>query len=421
MATRAGVRDAQCASKASFDVAKIRNDFPALSIDARGKPLVYLDNAATSQKPRSVIDALSTYYERQNANVHRGVHYLSELATSLYEAAREKACTFLNAPAKEEIVFVRGATEGLNLVAQTHGRRVLEDGDEILITGMEHHSNIVPWQILAEQTGAVLKVAPIDDRGELRIDELEALINGRTKIVSVVHISNSLGTINPVRQICAMAREHGATSIVDGAQAAPHLPVDVRELGCDFYTVSGHKMFGPTGIGLLYGRMELLERMPPYQGGGEMISSVTFEKTEYAPPPAKFEAGTPHISGAVGLGAAIDYLGSLDWGGVMVHEQGLLSYAIEALSEVPGLRFIGTAPCKASVVSFVMDGVHAHDIGTIVDREGVAIRTGHHCTQPVMDRFGLSATARASFAFYNNADDVDRLARALRRVREVFG
>jgi len=403
-----------------FDVQRVRDDFPILRQKVRGKPLVYLDNAATSQKPRAVLDALQHYYAADNANVHRGVHLLSERATQDYEGARAKIRDFLNAADDREIVFVRGATEAINLVAQTYGRKNIREGDEVLITAMEHHSNIVPWQMLCEEKGAVLRVAPINDDGELLLDEFEKLLTPRTRIVSVVHVSNSLGTVNPVKRIVEMAHARGVPVLVDGAQSAPHLPINVRELGCDFFTFSGHKLFGPTGVGVLYGREALLEAMPPYQGGGDMIRTVSFEKTTYNGLPYKFEAGTPHIAGGIGLGAAVDYLQALDWEAVAAHEHDLLTYATAALSEVPGLRLIGTAREKAAVVSFVLEGVHPHDIGTILDQEGVAIRTGHHCTQPLMDRFGVPATARASFAFYNTREEIDALVRGIHKVREVF-
>ncbi len=408
-------------SRPVLDVAKLRAEFPALQLTVRGKPLVYLDNAATSQKPRAVLDALTRYYEEGNANVHRGVHYLSEHATAAYDGAREKAGRFLGAKEAREVLFVRGTTEGVNLVASSFGHANLKAGDEVLVSAMEHHSNIVPWQLICEERGARLTVIPMNRRGELLLDEYEKLLGPRTKIVAVVHVSNSLGTINPIAELVRLAHAKGIPVLVDGAQAAPHLPIDVQALGCDFYTVSGHKMFGPTGIGLLYGRADRLEALPPYQGGGDMIRSVTFAKTTFAPIPAKFEAGTPHIAGAIGLGAAIDYLGGLDREALAIHEQDLLRYATDRLSALPGVRVIGTAAHKASVVSFTVEGVHAHDVGTIVDQEGVAIRTGHHCTQPVMDFFGLPATARASFAFYNTRTDVDALVAAVEKVRQVFG
>ncbi len=405
----------------TIDIEQIRQDFPALHQQVRGKPLTYLDNAATSQKPKQVIEALSRYYSYQNSNIHRGVYYLSEQATAAYEAARIKAQRFLNAANPAEVVFVRGTTEAINLVASSYGRLVLQPGDEVVISAMEHHSNIVPWQLLCESVGANLRVAPIDTSGMLIIPEYEELLGPRVKIVALVHVSNSLGTINDVKRLVRLAKEQSAVVLIDGAQAAPHMPIDVQDIGCDFYTVSGHKMYGPTGIGVLYGRIELLEAMPPYQGGGEMIRSVTFEKTTYAPPPAKFEAGTPHIAGAIGMGVAIDYLEQLGWDFVHEQERVLLEYALERLPTVPGLQIIGAAESRASVVSFTVDGIHAHDIGTIVDQEGVAIRTGHHCTQPIMDFFGVPATARASFAFYNTVEEVDNLTKALMEAREVFG
>ncbi len=415
------VRPAPAPTRPPLDVAKLRADFPALQLSVRGKPLVYLDNAATSQKPRAVLEALQRYYEEGNANVHRGVHYLSEHATAAYEGAREKARRFLNAREAREVIFVRGTTEGVNLVASSFGRANLEPGDEVLVSAMEHHSNIVPWQLACEERGAKVMVIPMNRRGELLLDEYERLLGPRTRIVAVAHVSNSLGTINPIAEIVRLAHAKGIPVLVDGAQAAPHLPIDVQALGCDFYTASGHKMFGPTGIGLLYGRAERLEALPPYQGGGDMIRSVTFAKTTFAPIPAKFEAGTPHIAGAIGLGAAIDYLAGLDRDALATHEQDLLGYATDQLAALPGVRLIGTAAHKASVVSFVVEGVHAHDVGTIVDREGVAIRTGHHCTQPVMEFFGIPATARASFAFYNTRADVDALVAAVGTVQQVFG
>ncbi len=415
------VRPAPAPTRPPLDVAKLRADFPALQLSVRGKPLVYLDNAATSQKPRAVLEALQRYYEEGNANVHRGVHYLSEHATAAYEGAREKARRFLNAREAREVIFVRGTTEGVNLVASSFGRANLEPGDEVLVSAMEHHSNIVPWQLACEERGAKVMVIPMNRRGELLLDEYERLLGPRTRIVAVAHVSNSLGTINPIAEIVRLAHAKGIPVLVDGAQAAPHLPIDVQALGCDFYTASGHKMFGPTGIGLLYGRAERLEALPPYQGGGDMIRSVTFAKTTFAPIPAKFEAGTPHIAGAIGLGAAIDYLASLDRDALATHEQDLLGYATDQLAALPGVHLIGTAAHKASVVSFVVEGVHAHDVGTIVDREGMAIRTGHHCTQPVMEFFGIPATARASFAFYNTRADVDALVAAVGTVQQVFG
>jgi cysteine desulfurase/selenocysteine lyase len=401
-------------------VAGIREDFPILQQKVHGKPLVYFDNGATSQKPQAVIDALANYYSAENSNIHRGVHYLSERATAAYEEARSKIRGFINSRNNQEIIFVRGTTEAINLVAQSYGRSFLKAGDEIIISAMEHHSNIVPWQMLCEQVGAKLRVIPINHDGEIVMDEYRRLLNEKTKFVSVTHVSNALGTIAPVKEIVALAHERSIPVLLDGAQAVPHLRVDMQDLGCDFYALSGHKMFGPTGVGVLYGRGELLEKMPPYQGGGDMISLVTFEKTHYNVLPYKFEAGTPHISGGIGLGAAIDYLQALDWQGLTAHEHALLSYATEALSNIDGLRIIGTAKEKAGVVSFVFDHVHAHDVGTILDQEGVAVRSGHHCAMPVMQRFGVPATTRASFAFYNTAEEIDILVRAIHRALKVF-
>ena len=404
----------------TFDVESIRRDFPILAQTVKGKPLVYLDSAASSQKPRVVLDAERQCYEEYYANVHRGVHHLSVRSTEAYEAGRETARCFLNASRGQEIVFVRGTTEAINLVAQTHGRQVLGPGDEVLLTQMEHHSNIVPWQMLCQEKGARLRVAPIDDRGQLLLEEYEALLSERTRIVAFAHVSNALGTINPVREMTALAHERGAVVLVDGAQAAPHLAIDVQELDCDFYTVSGHKAFGPGGIGVLYGKEALLDSMPPYQGGGEMILTVTFEKTEYNELPHKFEAGTPNITGAIGLGAALSYLMELDRAGWARHEHELVEAATERLLEAGDVRLIGEAENKGSLVSFVLEGVHAHDVGTILDAEGIAVRTGHHCAQPVMERFGVAATIRASFALYNTVEEVDALIRGLNRVREVF-
>ncbi len=404
----------------AYDPQKIRANFPILYQQVNGKPLVYLDNAATTQKPRAVIDAITRYYEADNANIHRGVHYLSQHATQKYENSRETVRRFLNAAEPSEIVFVRGATEGINLIAQTLGRTRVRAGDEVLITAMEHHSNIVPWQILCEEKGAMLRVAPINDAGELILDEFVRLLGPRTKIVAVPHVSNALGTINPLRQMVELAHRHNAVVVVDGAQAVPHLAVDVRALDCDFYVFSGHKLYGPTGIGVLYGKSALLNAMPPYQGGGDMILSVTFEKTTYNKIPHKFEAGTPDISGVIGLAAAINYVNELGLDRIEAHERDLLRQATESLSTIPGIRLIGTAKEKASVLSFVMDGIHPHDIGTILDQEGIAIRTGHHCAQPVMERFGIPATARASFAFYNTREEVNALVKGIDRVREVF-
>ena len=407
-------------ARPALDVARLRADFPILATTVRGRPLVYLDNAATSQKPRSVIETIRRYYTSQNANVHRGVYTLSEQATAAYEAVREQARAFLNARTVQEIIFVRGTTEGVNLVASSWGRANLRPGDDVLVSAMEHHSNIVPWQLVCDTTGATLRVIPMNDRGELELDAYERLLKGPVKLVAVAHISNSLGTINPVSEIARLAHARGAIVLVDGAQGAPHVPIDVQELGADFYTVSGHKMYGPTGIGLLYGRAALLDAMPPYQGGGDMIKTVSFARTTFADPPARFEAGTPHIEGGIGLGAAIDFLNGLDREAVGSHEHDLLEYATARLSEMSGVRLVGTAARKAAVLSFVVDGVHAHDVGTIVDQEGVAIRTGHHCAQPVMDFFGVAATARASFACYNTRDEVDTLVAALHKVRKVF-
>jgi len=404
----------------SFAVEKVRKDFPVLGLKVHGKPLVYLDNAATTQKPQAVIDAVSRYYSAENANIHRGIYYLSEQATDAYEVARSKVRNFINATFPQEIVFVRGTTEGINLVAQSFGRAFIKEGDEILISAMEHHSNIVPWQILAGQTGAKLRVVPINDRGELEFEEFEKLITRKTKLVSIAHVSNALGTVNPVKRIVEAAHAQNIPVLVDGAQAAPHLKVDVQDLDCDFYALSGHKMVGPTGIGVLYGRRDWLERMPPYQGGGDMISSVTFEKTTFNKIPYKFEAGTPHIAGVIGLGAAIDYLTQIGMEKIRDYENELLQYGTKVLEGIPGLRLIGTARQKASVLSFVLGEIHAHDIGTILDRNGVAIRAGHHCAMPVMERFGVPATARASLAFYNTKEEIDILARSLHQVLEVF-
>ena len=413
---RADVRDAGV----EFDVNKVRTDFPILRQRVRGRTLVYLDNAATSQKPQGVIDAIRLYYERDNANIHRGVHFLSERATEEYEGARKKVQSFLSAADASEIIFVRGATEAINLVAQTYGRTNVHAGDEVLITAMEHHSNIVPWQILCEEKGARLRVAPISDSGELLLEDFENLLGPRTKIVAVTHVSNALGTITPVQRIIEMAHRWNIPVLVDGAQAVPHLKVDVQALDCDFYVFSGHKVYGPTGIGVLYGKSALLDAMPPYQGGGDMISSVTFEKTTYNKLPYKFEAGTPHVAGAIGLSAAIEYVNGLGMDNIAAYEHGLLAYATEAVSAIPGIRLIGTAKEKAGVLSFLLDSIHPHDIGTILDQEGIAIRTGHHCAQPVMQRFGIAATARASFALYNTREEVDALVEGIQKVREVF-
>jgi cysteine desulfurase/selenocysteine lyase len=403
-----------------LDLEKIRADFPILAERIHGKRLVYLDSAATSQKPRAVIDAIVHYYEHLNANIHRGVHTLSVRATEAHDAARQTVQRFLNAADTREIIFVRGATEAINLVAQTYGRTHVGAGDEILITAMEHHSNIVPWQMLCEEKGAHLRVAPIDDRGELLLDEFARLIGPRTRLVAVTQVSNALGTVTPLREMIELAHRQGVPVLVDGAQAVPHFAVDVQALDCDFYAFSGHKVYAPTGIGVLYAKRALLEAMPPYQGGGDMISSVTFEKTTWNDLPFKFEAGTPDIAGAIALGTALQYIGKLGIDNIAAHEQDLLAYATAKVGALPGVRLIGTASHRAGVLSFVMDGVHPHDLGTILDREGVAIRTGHHCAQPVMDRFGIPATARASFAVYNTRQDVDALVEGMRKAHEVF-
>jgi cysteine desulfurase/selenocysteine lyase len=404
-----------------FEIERVRTDFPILGQQVHGRSLVYLDNAATTQKPSQVIKAIDHYYRWDNANIHRAVHQLSERATREYEAARDKVQHFINAAHREEIIFVRGTTEAINLVAQSFGRSRLQAGDEVLISYMEHHSNIVPWQILCEQMGAVLKVVPINDAGELLLDEYEKLLSPRTCLVAITHVSNALGTINPVQRIVELAHAHGVPVLLDGAQAVPHMPVDVQEIGCDFYAFSSHKMVGPTGIGVLYGKREWLEAMPPYQGGGDMILSVSFNKTIYNDLPYKFEAGTPHIAGAIGLSAAIDYLEEVGMKNIALYEQELSAYAVQVLTEIPGVRFIGTAQEKVGVLSFVLDEIHPHDIGTILDREGIAIRTGHHCAQPVMDYFGIPATARASFALYNTKAEVDALATGIKHAGELLG
>jgi cysteine desulfurase/selenocysteine lyase len=404
----------------TFDVARIREDFPLLKQTVNGKPLIYLDNAATSQKPQSVIDALVNYYTTENSNVHRGVHTLSQLATDDYEAARIKVRKFINAAEDHELIYVRGATEGINLVAQTFGRQNVGPGDEIIISGMEHHSNIVPWQILCEEKGARLKVVPFNDSGELLVDEYEKLLSHRTRLVSMVHQSNALGTINPMEAIIQLAHRRGVPVLVDGAQSVPHMVIDVQKMGCDFFVFSGHKLFGPTGIGILYGKTEYLNAMPPYQSGGEMIRSVTFEKTTYNVLPHKFEAGTPNIAGAIGLGAAIDYLNDLGMERINTYEKELLDYGTDRLSRIEGLKIIGTAREKGGILSFTLGDIHPHDIGTILDTQGIAIRTGHHCAQPVMQRFGIPATARASLAFYNTRAEIDSLVEGIDRVLEVF-
>jgi cysteine desulfurase/selenocysteine lyase len=398
----------------------VRKDFPVLTRMIRGKPLAYLDNGASAQRPTAVIEAVDDYERRHHANIHRGVHTLSQEATGLYEAARDKVLGFLHAASRHEVIFVRGTTEAINLVAQSYLRPILKVGDEILITHLEHHANIVPWQMVCEQTGAQLKVAPMDEHGEVHVEAVEALMTERTRLFACAHVSNALGTVLPVRRLVAAAKARGITTLIDGAQAVPHMTVDVQDLGCDFYAFSGHKLFGPTGIGILYGRESLLERMPPWQGGGDMILTVTFRKTTYNGLPYKFEAGTPNISGAIGLGAAIDYVSAMDRDGTHAHEHALLAYASETLSKIDGLRIVGTARDKASLVSFVVAGVHPHDLGTILDEDGIAIRTGHHCAMPVMEYFKLPATARASFAFYNTFEEIDRLNSGVRRARSMF-
>jgi cysteine desulfurase/selenocysteine lyase len=404
----------------TLDVARVRADFPILSRTINGKPLAYLDNAATTQKPRVVLDAIASYYTDINANVHRGVHELSARATDAYEAGRERVRTYFNAGSVREIVFTRNATEGINLVAFTFAKARLTPGDEVLISAMEHHSNIVPWQLVCEATGAKLTVAPIDDRGELILEEFDRLLTPRTRIASITHMSNALGTITPVREIVRLAHAKGVPVLIDASQAAYHMRVDVQALDCDFLVATGHKLYGPTGIGVLYGKEAHLEAMPPFMGGGDMISSVTFEKSTWNVLPYKFEAGTPDIAGAIGLHAALDYIDATGLDAIAAHERDLLEYGTQVLQSIEGIRLIGTARDKASILSFVMDGIHPHDIGTIVDREGVAIRTGHHCAQPVMERFGIPATARASLALYNTREELDALGRALQRVREVF-
>ena len=403
-----------------IDVERVRQDFPLLHQRVRGKPLVYLDNAATSQKPQSVIDAVTRFYTSENANIHRGVHYLSERATDAYDQVREKVARFLNARSSREIIFTRGTTEGINLVAQSYGRPALKPGDDIVITAMEHHSNIVPWQLVCEQTGSRLRAAPFNDAGELDVDAFEQLLTDRTRLVSVVHVSNALGTVNPIKRLIALAHDRGIPVLLDGAQSAPHLGVDVQELDCDFFAFSGHKLFGPTGVGVLFGRESLLEQMPPYQGGGDMIATVTLERSTWAPLPAKFEAGTPMIAQVMGLGAALDYVMDLGFERISSWEHQLLSYATERVIGVEGLKLIGTAAHKASILGFTLKGVHPHDIGAMLDDSGVAIRAGHHCAQPVMRHFGIPATARASFAFYNTRDEADILADALMQVRRMF-
>ena len=403
-----------------FDVEKVRKDFPILHQMINGKPLIYLDNAATSQKPKNVIDAVETYYREYNSNIHRGVHTLSENATETYESSRLKIKNFINANSTKEIVFVRGATEAINLVAQSLGRDSLNENDEIIITELEHHSNIVPWQLLSQQTGAKLKFIPINNKGELIEEEYKKLLNKKTRIVAVGHISNALGTINPIETIITMAHEYDAKVLIDGAQAAPHTLIDVKKLDCDFYVFSGHKLFGPTGVGVLYGKKDLLEKMPPYQGGGDMIKMVSMKETQYNDLPYKFEAGTPNIAGVIGLGAAIDYVNKIGLENISTYENELLNYANQQASEITGLKFIGTARQKASILSFTLDGIHPHDVGTILNSEGIAIRTGHHCAMPVMEYFKIPATSRASFTFYNTHEEIDALIKAIEKCKKVF-
>ena len=403
-----------------FDVEKVRKDFPILHQMINGKPLIYLDNAATSQKPKNVIEAIETYYREYNSNIHRGVHTLSENATEIYESSRLKIKNFINANSTKEIVFVRGATEAINLVAQSLGRDSLNENDEIIITELEHHSNIVPWQLLSQQTGAKLKFIPINNKGELIEEEYKKLLNKKTRIVAVGHISNALGTINPIETIITMAHEYDAKVLIDGAQAAPHTLIDVKKLDCDFYVFSGHKLFGPTGVGVLYGKKDLLEKMPPYQGGGDMIKMVSMKETQYNDLPYKFEAGTPNIAGVIGLGAAIDYVNKIGLENISTYENELLNYANQQASEITGLKFIGTARQKASILSFTLDGIHPHDVGTILNSEGIAIRTGHHCAMPVMEYFKIPATSRASFTFYNTREEIDALIKAIEKCKKVF-
>jgi cysteine desulfurase / selenocysteine lyase len=417
---RYGAKEAG-SSATAFDVHALRADFPILSTTVRGKPLVYLDNAATSQKPRAVIEAITRFYTNENANIHRGVHHLSERATTAYESVRERVGRFIGARSPKEIVFTRGATEAINLVAQSYGGGTLKPGDEVLITGMEHHSNIVPWQLVCSRVGATLKAVPITDAGELDLDAFDQLLSERTRMVAMVHLSNALGTINPVRQLIARAHERGVPVLVDGAQSVVHLPVDVTEMDCDFFAFSGHKVFGPTGVGVLFGREALLEQMTPWQGGGDMIASVTLERSTWAPIPSKFEAGTPPIAEVIGLGAAIEYIDAVGLDAIGAWETELLRQATDQVSAIDGVRLVGTAREKASVLSFVVDEVHPHDVGAVLDDQGIAVRAGHHCAQPVMERLGVQATTRASFAFYNTLEEVEALVRGIRRVREVFG
>jgi cysteine desulfurase/selenocysteine lyase len=411
---------ARAHSDRTFDVEAARRHFPILTRMVHGKPLVYLDNGASAQRAQSVIEAVDDYERRHHANIHRGVHTLSQEATAMYESARDRVARFINARSRTEIIFVRGTTEAINLVAQSYARPTLQPGDEVLITHLEHHANIVPWQMVCEQTGAKLVVAPMDAQGEVHLDAVVALMNARTKILACAHVSNALGTILPVRRLIAAAKARGIVTLIDGAQAISHMSVDVQDLGCDFYAFSSHKMYGPTGVGVLYGREQLLDRMPPWQGGGEMILAVTFAKTTYNALPNKFEAGTPNISGVVGLGAAVDFLSSLDLEAAHAHENALLHHATAVLSKISGLRIVGTATDKAGLVSFVVAGVHPHDLGTILDEDGIAVRTGHHCAMPVMDFFKLPATARASFAFYNTFEEIDRLGLGIERARKMF-
>ncbi|GMU04493.1 cysteine desulfurase [Corallococcus caeni] len=403
-----------------FDLARVRADFPILRQEVRGRPLVYLDSAATGQKPQAMLDALTRFYTHDNANVHRGVHILSERATQAFEDARETVRRFIHAKDVREVIFVRGTTEAINLVAATYGRKHVGPGDEVLISAMEHHSNIVPWQMVCDAAGAKLRVIPVDDRGELRMDAVDALLTEKTRLLAITHVSNALGSVNPIKELVAKAHAKNIPVLVDGAQSVTHFPVDVQDLGCDFYAFSGHKLFGPTGIGVLYGKLAMLESLPPYQGGGDMILSVTMEKTVYNRVPHRFEAGTPDMAGAVGLAAAIRYLEAVGMENVSQHDQWLLAYATDALQSVPGLKLVGTAPRKTGVLSFTLEDVHPHDVGTILDQEGICIRTGHHCAQPLMQRFGVAATARASLALYNTREDVDALVKGLHKVKEVF-
>jgi cysteine desulfurase/selenocysteine lyase len=404
----------------AYPIDRIRRDFPILAETVRGKPLVYLDNGASAQKPRAVIDRITKTYETEYANVHRGVHYMSQKATDAMEAARLRVKEFLNAASEKECIFVRGATEGINLVASSWGRANLKPGDEIVLSVLEHHSNIVPWQMIAEQTGAVIRVVPVDDRGVFLLDEYEKLLSPKTRMVAVTHVSNALGTVVPVKDVVRLAHAEGAAVLLDGCQAAPHMRLDMQEIGADFYVFSGHKLYGPSGIGVLYGREALLEAMPPYQGGGEMINRVTFEKTTYAELPFKFEAGTPHIAGIIALGSAIDYVEGIGFEAIAAHEHDLLSYATEKLTGINSVELVGTAPEKAAILSFNIRDVHPHDVGTILDYDGIAVRTGHHCAQPVMDRFDVAATVRASFGLYNTRDEVDALVEGIKRVQEMF-